>query len=91
MTDYVFPCASNMDYTPPIIQPDDFLSNVFGTNYGMLASAREYMHSLQNEVEPSFNMMFSQDVEEHNPSLHDILDECPCRNQDVIGDAFHVK
>ncbi|KAH1199268.1 Serine/threonine-protein phosphatase 7 long form [Glycine max] len=46
MTDYVFPITLNMDYTPPIVQPDDFLSNVFGTNYGIAASAPEYMHSL---------------------------------------------
>ena len=65
-----------MDYTPSIVQPDDFLSNIFGTNYGMTTLACEYMHSLQNEVEPSFNLMFSQDVEENNPSLHDIPDQC---------------
>jgi len=46
MTDYVFPSPSNMDYTPPIVQPDDFLSNVFGTNYGTTTSAPKYMHSL---------------------------------------------
>ncbi|KAG4933731.1 hypothetical protein JHK87_047733 [Glycine soja] len=27
MSDYVFPSPSNMNYTPPIVQPDDFLSN----------------------------------------------------------------
>ena len=75
-----FPSLLNMDYTPPIVQLDDFLSNVFGTDYGTLASAHEYMHSLQNKVEPSFNLMFSQDVEENNPSLHDIPDEHPRRN-----------
>jgi len=46
MTDYAFPSTSNMDYTSLIVQPDDFLSNVFGTDCGTLASAREYMHSL---------------------------------------------
>ena len=80
MIDYILPGASNMDYTPPIVQPDDFLSNVFGTDCGMPASACEYMHSLQNKVEPSFTLMFNQDVEENNPSLHDIPDECPRRN-----------
>ena len=80
LTGYVFPSLSNMDYTPPIVQPDDFLSNVFGTNYGTLASTCEYMHSLQSEVEPSFSLMFSQDVKENNPSLHDIPNQCPCRN-----------
>ena len=80
MTDYVFPGASNMYYTSPIVLPDDFLSNVFGTDCGTPTSACEYIHSLQNKVEPSFNLMFSQDVEENNPSLHDIPDERPCRN-----------
>ncbi|KAL5187648.1 hypothetical protein HKD37_05G013286 [Glycine soja] len=79
MTDYVPPSLSNMDYTPSIIQLDEFLSNVFGTTCGTPASTREYMHSLQNEVgnftPPSFILMFSQDVEENNPSLHDILDQ----------------
>ena len=46
MTDYAFPSASNMDYTPLIVQPDDFLSNVFGTDCGMPTLAREYMHSI---------------------------------------------
>ena len=31
-------------------------------------------------MEPSFTLMFNQDVEENNPSLHDIPDECPHRN-----------
>jgi len=35
--------------------------------------------------------MFSQDVEENNPSLYDIPDERPRRIQDIIGDAFHVE
>ncbi|KAG5003454.1 hypothetical protein JHK86_027593 [Glycine max] len=84
MTDYFFPSPLNMDYTPPIVQPDDFLSNVFGTDCGTSTSACEYMHSLQNEVgkftPPSFNLMFSQDVEENNPLLHDISDQRPHRN-----------
>jgi len=39
-----------MDYTLPIVQANEFLSNVFGIDYGTPASAREYMHSLQNEL-----------------------------------------
>ena len=46
MTDYAFPSASNMDYTPPIVQPDDFLSNIFGIDCGTPTSTRGYMHSL---------------------------------------------
>jgi len=84
MTNYIFPSPSNIDCTPPIVQPDDFPSNVFGTDCGTPTSAREYMHSLQNEVGNftplSFNFMFSQNVEENNPPLHDILDQHPCRN-----------
>ena len=41
LTGYVFPSLSNMDYTPPIVQPDDFLSNVFGTDCGTPASTRD--------------------------------------------------
>ncbi|KAG5091364.1 hypothetical protein JHK82_050142 [Glycine max] len=80
MKDYIFPSLSNMDYTPLIVQLDDFVSNVFGTDCGMPASSHEYMHSLRNKVELSFNLMFSQDVEENNPSLHDIPDKCLCQN-----------
>ena len=98
MTDYVPPTYTpvpphdklcfltplNMDYTPPIVQPNDFLSNVYGTDCGTPASAREYMHKLQNKVgnftPPSFNLMFNQDVEENNPSLHDIPNQRPRRN-----------
>jgi len=84
MTDYVPPSPSNMDYTPPIVQPNEFLSNVFGIDCGMPTSACEYMHSLQNEeghfTPSSLNLMFSQDVEENSPSLHDILDQHPHQN-----------
>ena len=84
MGDYVPPIPLNMDCNPPIFQPDEFLSNDFGTDCGTPASTCEYTHSLQNEVgnftPPSFNLMFSQDVEENNPSLHDIPYQRPHRN-----------
>ena len=46
MTNYDSLSASNMDYTPPIVQPDDFLSNVFGTDFVELILARQ--HQLVN-------------------------------------------
>lgn len=73
-----------MDNSPPIVEADEFVSNLFGTDCGTPASAREYMHSLQNELghftPPSFNLMFSQDVDQNDPSLHDIPEQRPRRN-----------
>lgn len=84
ITDYVPPSPSNMDYTSSIVQLDEFLSNVFGTDCDTPVSAHEYMHSLQNELGHftplGFNLMFSQDVDENNPSLHDIPHQCLCQN-----------
>ena len=81
MTNYVPPSPLNMAYTPPIIQFDEFLSNVFVIDCGTPTLAREYMHSLQNKMghftPPSFNLMFSQYVEDNNSSLHDIPYQCP--------------